>query len=481
MCALAVYILFSTAIARGTTDADLRAELDRARDTLAAVRRLAPLLQASHTIPEQSSTVWGYQGYTYVGSSVTVRKTFTVMLWGLSAMMPVVRNLTLQQPVDRFRVSVDTIAHDSFVLTIERADGNVGWGQDLWCTYFVEGAFAKIDHPSWAVETPTSTRSSPAQELRDVLDRYFSSRPATPAPSAPMVSAAVLPLLRHLGGNFANVEQLWHMLISSHPDPRRAVVVEVGVADGASSMYAAELGVRVLAVEPNCKWAESPTLVAKARARPNLEIIHAAAASVNGETLFAGSGTGGRVMLLSKTVHRRRLLQRLRRGKHKRSGSAARTCSRKPPWAAARVPSLTLDSMLDARNISHVYIVKVDVQGFELEVLRGMVRALREQRVLYVLFEFWPRGIRQHGLDAHDLLRLLNQHGYTLFDTAALRLGTEGSNKPLNAASTFRRPVGLRANTEWYFENDARYMANFGYWTDVLAVACGAQINLDLF
>ena len=100
--------------------------------------------------------------------------------------------------------------------------------------------------------------------------------------------------------------------------------------------------------------------------------------------------------------------------------------------------------------------MKIDVQGFELEVLRGLIGALRAQRVLYVLLEFWPRGMHQHGLDAHDVLQLLHGHGYTLFDSRALRLGGDASSVPLTAANTFQRPVGLRTNVDWYLHNDAR-------------------------
>ncbi len=484
-----ILLLFCGTAALGASDEELRAELALARDTLASVRALVPQLQASAP-SETAPTIAGYQGYTFVGGSTTRRKTFTVTLWGTSSVMPVIRGVSLQQPIDSLVARVERTMHDSFVLTVERTDGKVGWGQELWCTYFAEGRFTKVEQPSWAMQTPTDS-SSAAQELGDLLHQYFSRRPRSTRPlSVPATSPAVLPLLRHLGGNFASVEQLWHLLISAHPQPRRAVVVEVGVADGAASMSAAELGVRVLAVEPNRRWVDSPPLVAKARARPNLELIHAAAASTDGETLFSGSGTGGRV------VQGRRLLERFRgKGWGKHGGRSAkgqigqRLGARKgqersrstKAAGTVRVPSLTLDSILERRNISHVFLVKVDVQGFELEVLRGLVRTLREQRVLYVLLEFWPRGMRQHGLDAYEVLSLLHRHGYTLFDSRALRLGGEASAEPLNAASTFRRPVSLRASVDWYLENDARYGAKFGYWTDVLAVASGAQLNLDLF
>lgn len=462
-------MLFLVASAAAQTLTDLRAELTLARSTLASIKALEPRLQAAATADVPTS-IPGYQGYAYVGSSASVRKSITVMLWGASAVKPVIRGVSLQQPIDRVSASVGWVTEDSFVLTVERVDGKIGWGQELWCTYFAEGRFARVD-PAWASKPAAAPSQSAAQELSEVLNRYFAQWPRAPPPAslpAPTQPAAVLPLLRHLGGNLASVDQLWHMLISSHPQPRRAVVVEVGVADGVSSMYAADLGVRVLAVEPNRKWIAAPDLVAKARARPNLECIHAAAASTDGEARFAGGGTGGRVVAAGRGLSLFRKAWSKRWGGRKQGGGV-------------RVPSLTLDSILAARNISHVYIVKIDVQGFELEVLRGLVGALREQRVLYVLFEFWPRGMRQHGLDAHEVLQLLHQHGYTMFDSRGLRLGADASPAPLTASSTFQRPVGLRANVDWYLNHDARYNANFGYWTDILAMASGPQTNLDLF
>jgi len=479
------------AFASEPRDDELRAELERARRALAKARGLVPRLQSLVQPGAAAAVVAGYQGYTYVGASSAIRKSYTVMLWGTSAVVPVVRDVILQQPIDKLICKIERVMLDSFVMTVERVDGKVGWGQELWATYYVEGRFAKVEQPEWASPSAANAHSpvTAGQELSELLDSYF-AQPVTRAPAClpvPTAAPAMLPLLRHLGGNFANVENLWHMLISAHPQPSRAVVVEVGVADGTPSMYAAELGVRVLAVEPNRKWVDSPPLVAKAHARRNLEIIHAAASSSDGHASFTGGGTGGHV------VHGRRLSSLKERffkrgdnngrggGKNRGRTRVAIDAHPSDGGQPTEVPSLMLDSILRDRNISHVYLVKIDVQGFELEVLRGLVRALREQRVLYVLLEFWPRGMNKHGLDAHEVLQLLHGHGYTLFDTRGLRLGSEGSLAPLSAASTFRRPVGLRANVDWYLDNDARHHADFGYWTDVLAVASGAELNLDLF
>ena len=92
------------------------------------------------------------------------------------------------------------------------------------------------------------------------------------------------------------------------------------------------------------------------------------------------------------------------------------------------------------------------------------------QRVLYVMLEFWPKAMRRHGgADASQALRLLHDHGYTLFDTRTLRM--DGGSEPAGAQNTFLRPTDLEANARWFERMDDEFHSSFGYWTDVIAVA----------
>ena len=124
----------------------------------------------------------------------------------------------------------------------------------------------------------------------------------------------------------------------------------------------------MLAVEPSRKWIDAPAFVAKGRARPNLERIHAAAASTDGEAVFAGGGTGGRVVsdgrAAAEGTARSRLDAFRRRkasGKRRGGGGKGRGSGKQHGMGGIiRVPSLTLDSILAARNISPVYLVKID-------------------------------------------------------------------------------------------------------------------------
>jgi FkbM family methyltransferase len=61
-----------------------------------------------------------------------------------------------------------------------------------------------------------------------------------------------------------------------------------------------------------------------------------------------------------------------------------------------------------------VDFIKIDVQGREMEVLRGMEAMLREGRPPRIYFEYWPEGLRRSGYDPLDVIRLLESHRYSV-------------------------------------------------------------------
>lgn len=80
------------------------------------------------------------------------------------------------------------------------------------------------------------------------------------------------------------------------------------------------------------------------------------------------------------------------------------------------VPVATVDDVVRERNLPRVDILKIDTQGYDLEVLRGAAAQLAARRVGAVLLElnFVPMYERQASFP--ELHALLSGHGYRLVD-----------------------------------------------------------------
>jgi FkbM family methyltransferase len=79
------------------------------------------------------------------------------------------------------------------------------------------------------------------------------------------------------------------------------------------------------------------------------------------------------------------------------------------------VPVATVDSLMDKEGVAELNLIKIDVQGFEAKVLRGMRRTLERSREIVLLSEFWPNGLLQAGDAPAEPLQLLASLGFRLF------------------------------------------------------------------
>lgn len=81
----------------------------------------------------------------------------------------------------------------------------------------------------------------------------------------------------------------------------------------------------------------------------------------------------------------------------------------------------TLDGMLAGQRVD---FIKIDVQGWEMEVFRGMERLLDDPRNAdtAIFFEYWPQGLIDAGDDRMEPLTFLTRKKFTLFQVIDARL-----------------------------------------------------------
>jgi FkbM family methyltransferase len=154
--------------------------------------------------------------------------------------------------------------------------------------------------------------------------------------------------------------------------------VDVGANVGSYSIWTAELGAEVIALEP-----ASDTF---ALLEENVALNHYPIKTIRAA---AGANPG-----TARFTRGQDCVNRLDRD------------------GAAEITVLTLDSIIGKRTVAGM---KVDVEGFELDVLRGCEQALSEQRVKLIQLEWNATSMQAVGTDRQPVADFLAQHDYRLY------------------------------------------------------------------
>ena len=80
------------------------------------------------------------------------------------------------------------------------------------------------------------------------------------------------------------------------------------------------------------------------------------------------------------------------------------------------VDCITVDELLEENKIENLDLIKIDVQGYEPKVLKGMLNIVRSSKKLILLSEFWPEGILQAGESPKEFLTMLRKMQFQLFE-----------------------------------------------------------------
>ena len=83
------------------------------------------------------------------------------------------------------------------------------------------------------------------------------------------------------------------------------------------------------------------------------------------------------------------------------------------------VPAVTLDSLCQDKKTSGPYIVKIDVQGAELDVLDGAAKVLQEAELVILEVSFFQ--FFEGGPQLHDVVQYMKSKGFVAYDIFGLQ------------------------------------------------------------
>ncbi len=178
-----------------------------------------------------------------------------------------------------------------------------------------------------------------------------------------------------------------------------ATIIDVGVGPGTPELYDAFLDAKLVLVEPLEEWRGHLEQLQRERLA---EVVTAAAGRKTGSVEIA--------------VHRVPACSSILGARH---GDDAEAVPR-------AVPMVRLDDLALERGLEGPFVVKVDVEGAELEVLAGAQHVLRDSELVLLevsLFELVP-GAPQF----HDVVSWMHDHGFVVADFY------NGHNRPLDGA-----------------------------------------------
>ena len=86
------------------------------------------------------------------------------------------------------------------------------------------------------------------------------------------------------------------------------------------------------------------------------------------------------------------------------------------------IDATTIDDYLSLNKIKQIDFIKMDIQGFEMSALKGMVSMLRNNPLLKIITELWPYGLSKAGSSALEIYNFVNSQGFGIFMITANQL-----------------------------------------------------------
>ena len=80
-----------------------------------------------------------------------------------------------------------------------------------------------------------------------------------------------------------------------------------------------------------------------------------------------------------------------------------------------RVGTITLDKFISGKNIKNIKLIKIDVEGAELLVLKGLQKTLEEKKVAALIVEISKWTISRFGTTVEEIVYFLRKYGFDIY------------------------------------------------------------------
>ena len=78
------------------------------------------------------------------------------------------------------------------------------------------------------------------------------------------------------------------------------------------------------------------------------------------------------------------------------------------------VEMTTIDEILSTRNIENVKVMKIDIEGYEFELLKGAKNSLKNKKITNMIIEVHINYLKEKGISEKEFYDYLNQQGYVV-------------------------------------------------------------------
>ncbi|MBS1653080.1 MAG: FkbM family methyltransferase [Bacteroidetes bacterium] len=82
--------------------------------------------------------------------------------------------------------------------------------------------------------------------------------------------------------------------------------------------------------------------------------------------------------------------------------------------AIKAVNAISIDDYVVKNNINKIDFIKIDIQGFEMQALKGMEQTLLKNKDVIVISEFWPYGLKTAGSSVNTYFETLTALGFNI-------------------------------------------------------------------